>query len=161
MGVHYVIRVPHGVALSRVVNSNGPIHVDDVDAGANLRTSNGPVRVVGSKGTLEVSTSNGSVDIADASGPAVLRTSNGPIELALDSLDEVRARTANGPITLRIPSGAGATLRARTTRGPISSDFDFTTEDRISKNYLEATLGQGGPLLDLSTSKGPIRVLRR
>ena len=160
-GVHYVLRVPRGVKLDRVFTSNGSIQVNDIDAGANLRTSNGPVRVFASKGAIEVSTSNGPVRVTDASGPATLRTHNGPIELTLDSVHEVLASTSNGPITLRIPSDAGATLHARTTIGPIHSDFDLSAEDRISRNHLDGTIGPGGPLLDLSTSNGPIRVLQR
>jgi DUF4097 and DUF4098 domain-containing protein YvlB len=158
--VRYVIHVPHGVELARVVSSNGPIHVDDVDAGVSLRTSNGPVRVDDSKGGIDVTTSNGPVNIRGAAGPVMLRTSNGPIELTLDSVAEVRAKTSNGPITLRIPSGAGAILHARTTRGRIRSDFELSAERRISSNDLEGTIGRGGPLLDLSTSNGPIRILQ-
>jgi hypothetical protein len=161
MRVRYVIRVPHGVELARVTTSNGPIHVNSIDAPAHLRTSNGPVRVVGVKGAIDVQTSNGPVNITDAAGPATLRTSNGPIELSMDSIADVRASTSNGPITLRIPSSAGAALRARTSNGPIDTDFDLRNEDRISKHNISGTIGSGGPMLDLSTSNGAIRVLRR
>jgi DUF4097 and DUF4098 domain-containing protein YvlB len=161
MGVRYVIRVPHGVELARVFTSNGPIHVDDIDAETNLRTSNGPVRLTGIKGPIQVETSNGPVNVTDAAGPARLRTSNGPVELSLNSVADVRARTSNGPITLRIPSGTGATVRASTSHGRIRSDFDVKTDDEASRYHLAGTIGPGGPLLDLSTTNGPIRVLRR
>ena len=158
--VRYVIRVPRGVELDRIATSNGPIKVDDVAAPAHLHTSNGPVRATGMKGSIEVETSNGPVNITDAAGPATIRTSNGPIELSLDSIGQVRATTSNGPITLRIPSGANAELRANTSHGPITTDFNLLTSD-LDRHHVEGRIGGGGPLLDLSTSNGPIRVLRR
>jgi hypothetical protein len=53
-GVRYTIRVPRRTELSRIVSSNGPIHVESIDGAALLRTSNGPVRGVGVTGSLEV-----------------------------------------------------------------------------------------------------------
>ena len=75
--------------------------------------------------------------------------------------DYVASSTSNGPITLRIPSGTGATVRASTSNGRIRSDFDVKTDDEASRHHLAGTIGPGGPLLDLSTTNGPIRVLRR
>jgi hypothetical protein len=34
------------------------------------------------------------------------------------------------------------------------------TRGEFSKHHLEGTLGTGGPLIDLSTSNGSIRILR-
>jgi len=158
--VRYVIRVPRGAELAQVITSNGPISVDDVDAASYLRTSNGPVRVGSLKGPVDIQTSNGPIRVADTAGPATLRTSNGPIDVSLSSVAEVRARTSNGPITLRIPSEAGATLKAHTSHGPIHTDFAVATQNR-SEHDVEGTIGAGGPLLDLTTSNGPIRIARR
>ena len=160
-GVRYTIRVPRRTELSRIVSSNGPIHVESIDGAAHLRTSNGPVRGVGVRGDLEVETSNGPVNVTDIGGPATVHTSNGPIELTFDALREVHATTSNGPITLRVPAGAGGSIRAHTSNGGVHSDFDVTTHGIISKHSLDGTFGSGGPMLDLSTSNGGIRILRR
>jgi hypothetical protein len=160
-GVRYSIRVPRRTELGRIVTSNGPIHIDAVEGMARVRTSNGPVRVNGAKGDLDVETSNGPVEATDVAGAATVRTSNGRIELSFDQLRDVRASTSNGAITLRLPSGAGAAIRAHTSNGAIQSDFDVTAHGTISRHSLEGTLGSGGPLLDLATSNGAIRVLRR
>jgi DUF4097 and DUF4098 domain-containing protein YvlB len=160
-GVRYTIRVPRRTELSRIVSSNGPIHVESIDASALLRTSNGPVRGVGVTGPLEIETSNGPVNVTDLGGPATVHTSNGPIELTFDALREVHATTSNGAITLRVPAGAGGSIRAHTSNAGIHSDFDVTTHGLISRHSLDGTFGSGGPLLDLSTSNGGIRILRR
>ena len=160
-GVRYTIRVPRRTELARIVSSNGPIHVASIDGAAHLRTSNGPVRGVGVSGPLEVETSNGPVSVTDLGGSASVHTSNGPIELTFDALREVNATTSNGPITLRLPLGSGGSIRAHTSNGAIQSDFEVTTRGLLSKHSLDGTFGSGGPLLDLSTSNGGIRILRR
>jgi DUF4097 and DUF4098 domain-containing protein YvlB len=160
-GVRYSIRVPRRTELARVQTSNGPIHIDGVEGNARVRTSNGPVRINGSKGEIDVATSNGAVDGTDLKGPATIHTSNGRIELSFDQFKNIQATTSNGAITLRLPAGASASIQARTSNGAIQSDFDVTAHGTISKHRLEGTLGSGGPLMDLATSNGAIRILRR
>ena len=40
----------------------------------------------------------------------------------------------------------------------ITSDFDVMTHGTQSKNRLEGQINGGGPLIDLSTSNGSIRI---
>jgi hypothetical protein len=156
----YVLRVPRGANLERIVTSNGPIRLDDMDGGAHVRTSNGPVHASHIGGDLDIETSNGPVEATGVTGFTTVRTSNGPVQLTLDAVREVRATTSNGPITVRVPPGTGADVRARNSNGPISSDFDVKGGGFISKNRLEGSIGAGGPLLDLTTSNGPIRIMK-
>jgi Putative adhesin len=160
-GVRYSIRVPRRAELDRIVTSNGPISVDSIDGSARLHTSNGRIRGSGITGALDAETSNGQVALTDLGGPATVHTSNGAVELTFDTVHEVRAGTSNGTITLRLPAGAGASIHARTSNGAISSDFDVTAHGLLSKHSLEGMIGPGGPLLDLSTSNGAIRILKR
>jgi hypothetical protein len=160
-GVRYSIRVPRRAELERIVSSNGPISVDSIDGSARLHTSNGRIRGSGITGALDAETSNGQIALTDLGGPATVHTSNGAVELTFDMVREVRAGTSNGAITLRLPAGAGASVHARTSNSSISSDFDVTAHGFLSRHSLEGTIGSGGPLLDLSTSNGAIRILRR
>jgi DUF4097 and DUF4098 domain-containing protein YvlB len=120
--------------------------------------------VNGLKGTLEAQTSNGSInaELMAADGPVRLDTSNGSIEVRLPTKfdDDVRAHTSNGGITLRVPGDLNARLAARTSNGRVTSDVEVRTSGEISKSRLEGILGAGGPLLDLSTSNGGIRITR-
>jgi hypothetical protein len=60
-----------------------------------------------------------------------------------------------------MPSSAGAVLHAHTTNGSISSDFDVSVRGgMLSKHRLEGTIGSGGPMLDLGTSNGSIKIVR-
>jgi hypothetical protein len=49
---------------------------------------------------------------------------------------------------------------AHTTNGSISSDFEFRVQGEISTNRLAGTIGSGGPLFDLNTINGSIRLVR-
>jgi hypothetical protein len=163
-GARLVIKVPRTAILERLASSNGGIRTIDGVGPARFRTSNGSIRVNGLKGTLEAQTSNGGInaELTAADGPVRLDTSNGSIELRLPSKfdDDVRAHTSNGGITLRVPGDLNARLAARTSNGRVTSDVEVRTSGEISKTRLEGILGAGGPLLDLSTSNGGIRIAR-
>jgi DUF4097 and DUF4098 domain-containing protein YvlB len=163
-GARFVIKVPRSAVLERLTSSNGSIRTIDGVGPTRLRTSNGGIRVTGLKGTLEAQTSNGSInaELTAAEGPVRLDTSNGSIELRLPGKfdDDVRAHTSNGSITVRAPEKLNARLAARTSNGRISSDHEVRASGEISKTRLEGVVGAGGPLLDLSTSNGGIRITR-
>ncbi len=145
--------------------SNASINGDDLESEAVLRTSNGSIRIDRMSGTLEATTSNAGIHVR-VSKPVPrqalkLDTSNGSIELTMDSFEEneVRARTSNSSITVRLPQEIRARVRASTSNASIHSDFDALTRG-IRKNLLEGEIGSGGPLIQLTSSNGSIRVLR-
>lgn len=159
-GVRYVIHVPRRAELEDIQTANGPIRVNMIDGSARLHTSNGPIHASSIKGSLDAATSNGPMEITGLMGRAELRTSNGRIDLTMEAAQEVRASTSNGAISVRLPAGAGYDVRARTSNGSISSDFDVSVRGRIERHSLNGTIGSGGPLLDLTTSNGAIRLMR-
>jgi len=146
--------------------SNASITGDQLSSEAVLRTSNGSIRVDQMEGALEAVTSNAGI-YARLSKPASGRTlrlesSNGSIELTLEAFqqNEIRASTSNASITLRLPESVKARLKASTSNGSVHSDFAILTQT-TGKNYLEGDISGGGPLVQLASSNGSIRVLRR
>jgi hypothetical protein len=144
--------------------SNGTLDVMDVIGDASLHTSNGSIHADVRKGMFEATTTNGTITArlmeAD-SHPVRLESSNGRIDLTMDAAREVHADTSNSSITVRMPSSAGASVRAHTSNSSITSDFDVSVHGgMISKHRLEGTIGSGGPLLDLGTSNGSIKIQR-
>lgn len=147
--------------------SNGSVDVQSADGGVSIRTSNGSVTLDNVRGSLTATTSNGAIrgTLVDSSPnePIRLTTSNGPVDVKLQMPrnNDVIATTSNGTITIRMPSNAGARLDAKTsTHDTIQTDFDVQVRGTLSKHHIEGTLGSGGPLLQLNTSNGAIRVLR-
>ena len=144
--------------------SNGGVDISDVIGNTTVRTSNGNVHADVKKGNFDAHTSNGSITarlLESDSLPVRLESSNGHIEVTMDAAREIHADTSNSSITVRMPSSIGATVQAHTTNSSITSDFDVSVHGgMISKHRLEGTIGSGGPLLDLGTSNGGIKLVR-
>lgn len=143
--------------------SNGSIEISGVTGDTTLHTSNGGIRSELRKGSFEATTTNGPITarLTDPdTKPVHLESSNGHIDLTMDAAREVHAETSNSSIIVRLPGSIGATVRAHTSNSSITSDFDVTAHGSISKHRLDGTIGAGGPLLDLGTSNGSIRILR-
>jgi DUF4097 and DUF4098 domain-containing protein YvlB len=144
--------------------SNGGIEADSIGGDAIVHTSNGAIRLERVAGSVEAGTSNGGVHVRMAkpkpNDRLSFESSNGQIELELDSLDnnEVRASTSNASITLRMPSAMKARLRAATSNSSITSDFEILSKGTFGKNHLEGDINGGGPLIDLTTSNGSIKI---
>jgi len=176
------IRTTDGVGPARFKSSNGQMHVQglrgdldaqtsnsaiellDVEGEVKLHSSNGHIKVDGLSGSLDAGTSNSSIHAAleRATGPLRLESSNGAIELTLPAGASVpvRANTNNSSITMHVPGSANARLSARTSNGSISSDFELRMQGEFSRTHMEGSVGSGGPLWDLSTSNGSIRLLK-
>ena len=146
--------------------TNGPIELQSLEGTATLRTSNGRIRAENVRGGLEANTSNGGINVelvkADSARPIKLDTSNGTVDLTLRQgiQSEVRISTSNGGITVHIPDGMGARVDASTSNSSITSEFDVSTQGALNKHHLQGTIGAGGPMLDLSTTNGSIRLLK-
>ncbi len=176
------IRTVDGVGPSRLKSSNGQIHVEafrgnldaqtsngaiellDVEGDVKAHSSNGHIRVDGLRGSFDAGTSNSSIHakLEQASGPVRLETSNGSIDLTLpaDASVAVRANTSNNSITVHAPGTVNARLAARTSNGSITSDSELRVRGEIDRHHMEGVIGNGGPLIDLSTSNGNIRLLK-
>lgn len=147
--------------------SNGSVDINDQSGGAIVRTSNGAVKAENIRGNLEATTSNGRITARlmdpEPNRLVKLESSNGSIELTMDNLknNDIRCRTSNSSITVRLPASLNAQMRASTSNSHIESDFDVTLKGgRITKTNIDGTIGSGGPLVDLSTSNGNIRIQR-
>jgi DUF4097 and DUF4098 domain-containing protein YvlB len=179
-GARFVIKVPRNAVLDRITTSNGAIRASDGAGPGRFRTSNGAIHVISFKGEVNAETSNGTLELTDVEGPVTghtsngairgkglhgaldLTTSNGSVDLAFigTPVPAIRARTSNSSITLRLPGDVNARLSANTSNGSISSDFEMMVRGEVSRHRMDGTLGSGGPLIDLQTSNGAIRILR-
>jgi DUF4097 and DUF4098 domain-containing protein YvlB len=145
--------------------SNSSVELDGVDGDATAHSSNGRIRAEGVRGTLDADTSNNSVTaIVDRPDrPVRVETRNGSIDLTLPTgfTGGVKAHTSNNGITLRMGEPVNARVLARTSNSGVSSDFEARMRGELRKNEMDAEIGNGGMLLDLETSNGAIRLLRK
>jgi hypothetical protein len=148
--------------------SNAGVEVSDVTGPVVVRTSNGGVRADNVRGTFDATTSNAGMNVTlsdpEPQRPVRLITSNGGVTLTMNQFrdNDVRISTSNSSITLRLPSSVRASLKANTSNSNVDTDFDVAVRaGELRKSSLEGAIGGGGgPLLDLTTSNGGIKVLR-
>lgn len=146
--------------------SNGAVELDRVSGSFVARTSNGRIRVSALRGKADAETSNGQIDAEirdpEQGAPFVFRSSNGSVTVKFGRWGQnpLRVATSNASITLVLPEGVQADVRAATSNGRITSDFEVTARE-WGRHRLEGRLGTGGARLELTTSNGNIRLLRR
>lgn len=146
--------------------SNASIEMMDSEGAAVLQTSNGRIKADGVRGAFDAVTSNASIEasISEVEAGRTVRasSSNGSVNLqfAKWSANPVKVSTSNSSINLRLPPSVNAELRASTSNGSVSTDYEVTAS-QSSKTRLSGRIGSGGPLIDLSTSNGNIRVVRQ
>jgi DUF4097 and DUF4098 domain-containing protein YvlB len=178
------IRIDRIEGNARLRTSNGGVRVDGLKGELNARTTNGSIELRDVDGNVRVHTSNGHIDAETTHGsfeaetsnskieatlldpapdwPIRLNTSNGHIELTLRGakLPDLHADTSNSSIVLHLPASVNARVRGTTSRhSSITSEFDELLRDG-SRSEVDGRIGSGGPLLDLSTSNGPIKILK-
>jgi DUF4097 and DUF4098 domain-containing protein YvlB len=163
------VRITHVKGPVEIETSNGGVDVMEHDGSVIAKTSNGGIRADNVRGLFEAATSNGSINARLAEpepGKAIkLDSSNGSVTLTMDAVkdNDVRITTSNSSITLKLPPTAKGMLKANTSNSnSVTTDFDVSVRSgQISKGHVEGALNGGtGPVFDLSTSNGSIRILK-
>lgn len=143
VSVAFTVKLPKGVK---------------VDAG----TVNGEVGVRDAQAEVRAHTVNGSVDAATSSGPVEATTVNGDVRVSMGTLGgsgDLSYKTVNGSITASLPADVNADVDMRTVNGTLTSDFPLTITGSITpRRHIHATIGHGGPRIELSTVNGDIRL---
>jgi len=131
----------------------------DIDA----RSGNGGITIDGIAGRVDVQARNGGIAIRNAGGDVRGRTTNGGITLALAGSRwngrGVELETTNGSVTVTVPDDFNADLEASTVNGAFDIDFPVTLQGRIDRR-LTTKIGNGGPLVRVATTNGPVRIRR-
>jgi len=156
------VRNLKGPLIAETTNSG--VDLGEVDGSVDIRTSNGHIRANAIRGSFDASTTNSSIraELEKAEGSVRLQSSNGSIDLTLppNTQTAVRARTTNSGITLHLPGEVNARISASTTNSGVSTDFETRLRGEIDKHSVDGVIGSGGPLIDLGTTNGSIRILK-
>ncbi|MBI2423586.1 MAG: DUF4097 family beta strand repeat protein [Candidatus Hydrogenedentes bacterium] len=159
--VNYEITVPRGIDTD-VRTSNGQIEVEGVIGALEATSSNGKIVVKGVDGSVFAESSNGGITCEGVTGTVDARTSNGSITVrnqdVLNPTGEIRCATSNGGITVALDESNGFELSADTSNGSIKSEFPLPSSGADLRKHVNATVGAGGPKIDLTTSNGSISV---
>ena len=175
LSVSYEITVPAETRL-RARTGSGGMAVEGIGGPADVKTGSGAVTVArvggevraytGSghievdavKGGLDAHTGSGGIAGAGIAGPIVAHTGSGGIKLEQTAAAPVKAHTGSGGVTVRLPGQAGFDLRAHTGSGKVYCEQAATVRAGAGRRELDAKLHGGGPLVEISTGSGSVRI---
>lgn len=127
-----------------------------------LHSTNGGISIAGVNGTIAANTTNGGLKLAGLAGKVSAHTTNGGVNVELAGNtwkgEGFDVSTTNGGVSIRVPADYSARLEARTTNGGFRSDLPVKVEGNLTGKRVNATLGNGGPLVKVQTTNGGINV---
>jgi DUF4097 and DUF4098 domain-containing protein YvlB len=131
------------------------------------------------QGEVELTNHNGEITASNISGAVVATTYNGEVKVVLDKVKEgapMSFTTYNGDVDVTLPPTMKATLKMKTERGDIYSDFDvaFKNTGPIEKKenkggvykvvideWKRGDINGGGPEVTLRNYNGDIFVRKK
>jgi putative adhesin len=130
-----------------------------VPAATRLRASagSGAIRADGIKGPARVTTGSGSIELGGIAGAMEARAGSGRI-LVHGLGAGIIARAGSGSVTLDLAQTAAFDLSATTGSGGIQVDHPMTMQGQSNRHRIDASVRGGGPLVDVSTGSGPVRI---
>ena len=153
VNVEFRVRVPARVRLASVSTVNGSVSVHDVSGAGSLATVNGNVNLERGAGLFSARATNGNIYLELLSLSGDLAAERGAAELG-----SLMAQTTNGSVVLGLPAAAGAELEAQTHNGDFSSELPLLARTSSAGRFIRGRVGSGGPLLQLRTVNGSIRL---
>ncbi|MBL0939565.1 MAG: DUF4097 family beta strand repeat protein [Gemmatimonadaceae bacterium] len=157
------LRDIRGPLLDVDVGSGG-ITLEDVRSDrCTLDTGSGTVTGTNvSCADLSADSGSGGVRFTNASFSTVsVDVGSGGVSLDLTSSPRsVSVESGSGGVTLSLPDNVNATLDIETGSGGITTDFPIRT-NRVERNSLRGTIGDGAGRISIETGSGSVRLKRR
>jgi hypothetical protein len=142
----------------KATSISGDIDVRGAIDGADISTTSGDVTLEGVRGVIQVTTISGSIRLSDTTSAQInLETTSGDVRFTGEISSDSRISTISGDVDLRLGERADLRIDARTLSGNLEADDELDTLTR-ERRRLSGTLGAGGPLLDISTTSGDVRI---
>jgi DUF4097 and DUF4098 domain-containing protein YvlB len=161
----------------RVSTGSGDIELNSVQGGVRATTGSGDIsasRVAGATevvtgsgsiylsqtgvGDVNAQTGSGNIELVGVRGTIRARTGSGDIVAQGQPTGDWKLQTSSGSITVRLPQDAAFDLRASTSSGDIKTGHPITFQGKVSGKVLDGQVRGGGPLLELHTDSGSIRI---
>ncbi len=171
-GTRGTLAIDVGSGLVDVADADGEVSIDTGSGsvaargvqGDALQIDTGSGSVTASDVTvseLSIDTGSGSVKVNAATAQQVsIDTGSGSVQLTLTvNPEDVTIDTGSGSVTVTAPASFGAEVDLETSSGGIELDFPVTT-NRIERDHLQGTIGNGAGRLTIDTGSGSIRIIR-
>ncbi len=160
-GVQVQIQVPPQTALD-LHSGDGHISVTGISGQARIDTGDGHISVQDFKGGLRAHTGDGHMTIDGVFTDLDLRTGDGHVDLGVRPGSKIGngwlIHTSDGGVNAKLPQDLAAELYAHTGDGHITLDMPVTINGSIENTRIRGKLNGGGPLLEITTGDGSIRI---
>jgi len=158
-----IIMVPR---LSRMdlQTQNSPLQLRDLAGNIRLTATNGPISLRNVGGVVDTTTTNGPISLTGASGDQRVRANNGPVHVTLSGPrwdgPGLEVTTQNGPLSLSVPDSYASGIRIQASEhSPVSCRAPACAgATRTLSSPAVIQLGNGDPVVRLSTSNGPLSI---
>lgn len=147
-------------AVSTSTGSGG-IRATGIGGAFRARTGSGDVKLEQTvAGAVDAETGSGTLELRGLRGSLRAHTGSGDIDAGGEPTGEWNVQTGSGRVNLHIPSGATFTLHAHSSSGQIDvgQSHPLLVQGTFRRGEISGTVRGGGPLLDLRTGSGNIRI---
>jgi DUF4097 and DUF4098 domain-containing protein YvlB len=159
--VRVEVQVPQNTSVD-LHSGDGHIKVDGLSAAARIDTGDGSIEVQNFSGAIKGHTSDGHIMIDGVLTDVDLRTGDGHIDLTARPGSKMNSgwliHTGDGRVETRLPQDFAAELYAHTGDGHIQLDIPVTVNGAIERSRIRGKINGGGPLLEITTGDGSIRI---
>lgn len=158
-----------GISLSKIVGdvsaetSGGGIDLADIQGNAVADTSGGGISAEKISGDIKAETSGGSIDIVEAGGRVDASTSGGSVAVTFASGNAKGGtlESSGGGVVATIDPRVALSLDASSSGGRVHSELPVEVIGTASRDELRGTINGGGQPLHMSSSGGPVKLLKR
>jgi DUF4097 and DUF4098 domain-containing protein YvlB len=150
------------------------------DTSLKLSSHNGSIEADGVHGEIDAECHNGSIKLTNVSGVVLADAHNGGIHVTMDHVDAGKPSafsSINGTIDVTLPADVKASLKMRSDKGSIYSDFDVnvtsgrattqknnTSDGKFRVEFdrtVLATINGGGTDMTFTTVNGSILIRKK
>ncbi len=146
----------------KVVHSE--VTARDLGDGIKIQGRGSQIALKDVRGKIGIETSLRRVSIEGFEGPVTIQNEYGEVNLGTNEnlAGPVKISNRNGAIVLSLPETVAFRLSAQSVGGQINSDFNPTPEaPEGGTAVLEASVGTGGPAVELQTTYSRIQIVKR
>jgi DUF4097 and DUF4098 domain-containing protein YvlB len=138
---------------------SGSVRAREVHGAVTVSTGSGNIDVTQSAaGEVTISAASGSVNLRGIQGPLRVNSASGGVSVRGTPSGEWHISSSSGSVTLQLPETAAFDLDAHTSSGGIDSRHPVTMVGTVDRHGMAGKVRGGGPLVQLRTSSGSIRI---
>jgi len=158
VAIGYDVTVPEATRVHSVAGSGGQTIRGPLQGPVDATAGSGGVRIEDTSGDVQATTGSGGVRLTGVRGAVRARTGSGGIHIEGQPIRPWNLRAGSGGIRVSVTGDTPFEVDASAGSGGVSSAQTVNVTGERSKQRLRGTIRGGGPLVQLETGSGGIRI---